>query len=317
MRSRTDAPAPAAWQERSAPRFAGTGSGGRPATISRPRAPRARRRGLGRPSVADGDPPRGDRARGSRRASRRRRSSRAPTRAPRAARRRPRRWRCRGCRSARRRGSTRGSLTSARAIATRCCSPPESCDGRWVARSARPTSSSRASERARASSSSTPAGAIAACTLSTRGERRDQVELLEHEAERPQPEIGEGGVAERAEVLALEAHGPLARRGRARRAAGAASSCPSRSGPTSATSSPAPMSRSTPSSARTVVGAAPEEPRCATHLVERLGRHHSTCLSASAGRMRAARQPPAAPATRPPRIATRRPSRRTVRRPAR
>jgi len=36
-----------------------------------------------------------------------------------------------------------GSLTSARAIATRCCSPPESSDGRWTARAARPTSRRR------------------------------------------------------------------------------------------------------------------------------------------------------------------------------
>ena len=31
-----------------------------------------------------------------------------------------------------------GSLISDRAIATRCCWPPESCDGRWSSRSPRP-----------------------------------------------------------------------------------------------------------------------------------------------------------------------------------
>ena len=46
---------------------------------------------------------------------------------------------------------TRGSTESARAIATRCCSPPESCDGRCAARSARPTSASSASPRWRSS----------------------------------------------------------------------------------------------------------------------------------------------------------------------
>ena len=36
--------------------------------------------------------------------------------------------------------SRRGLLASARATATRCCSPPESCAGWWVSRSARPSS---------------------------------------------------------------------------------------------------------------------------------------------------------------------------------
>ena len=36
--------------------------------------------------------------------------------------------------------SSSGSCASARAIATRCCSPPDSSDGRWSSRAARPTS---------------------------------------------------------------------------------------------------------------------------------------------------------------------------------
>ena len=35
--------------------------------------------------------------------------------------------------------TTSGRVTSARAMATRCCCPPDSWDGRWPARSARPT----------------------------------------------------------------------------------------------------------------------------------------------------------------------------------
>ena len=35
---------------------------------------------------------------------------------------------------------TCGSLTRLRAMATRCCWPPESCSGRWSSRSPRPTS---------------------------------------------------------------------------------------------------------------------------------------------------------------------------------
>ena len=43
---------------------------------------------------------------------------------------------------------TAGALTSARATATRCCWPPESCAGRWLRRSARPTRSSTLSTHA-------------------------------------------------------------------------------------------------------------------------------------------------------------------------
>ena len=39
--------------------------------------------------------------------------------------------------------SSRGLLTSARASATRCCSPPESSPGRWAPRSSKPTSLSQ------------------------------------------------------------------------------------------------------------------------------------------------------------------------------
>ena len=48
-----------------------------------------------------------------------------------------------------------GSLTRARAMATRCCWPPESSVGLWCARSASPTASRAA--RARAVRSLTPA----------------------------------------------------------------------------------------------------------------------------------------------------------------
>lgn len=45
---------------------------------------------------------------------------------------------------------TLGSLTSARAIATRCCSPPDSSPGRWAHRSVSPTSARAAAARLRA-----------------------------------------------------------------------------------------------------------------------------------------------------------------------
>ena len=44
----------------------------------------------------------------------------------------------------------RGLLARARAMATRCCSPPDNCDGRWVSRLPRPsTPSSRAASTRR------------------------------------------------------------------------------------------------------------------------------------------------------------------------
>src|SRR6267378_3799336 len=46
---------------------------------------------------------------------------------------------------------TFGPFMSARAMATRCCSPPESSPGRWRRRSARPTSASATTSPARIS----------------------------------------------------------------------------------------------------------------------------------------------------------------------
>ena len=49
-----------------------------------------------------------------------------------------------------------GRLASARATATRCCSPPESLLGRWLSRSPRPSDVSSDSARSRASAVSAP-----------------------------------------------------------------------------------------------------------------------------------------------------------------
>ena len=77
-----------------------------------------------------------------------------------------------------------GSVTSARAIATRCCSPPESVRGEWSARSASPTTRSAVSARSRRSSFVRWVSSSGSSTFSSRGEHRDQVEELEHEARR-------------------------------------------------------------------------------------------------------------------------------------
>ena len=75
-------------------------------------------------------------------------------------------------------------------------------------------------------------GASAELDVLERGERRDQVELLEDEAERAQPQLGELAVAAAfARSRPSKRTCAAASAGRARRGAGAASSCPTRSGP--------------------------------------------------------------------------------------
>ena len=63
--------------------------------------------------------------------------------------------------------SSVGRITSARAMATRCCSPPDSMPGRCSSRSARPTRSSRSVARSRHS-------AALACGRSAAASRRSR-----------------------------------------------------------------------------------------------------------------------------------------------
>ena len=62
--------------------------------------------------------------------------------------------------------SSCGRLASARAIATRCCSPPDSSCGRWRARSPSPTSSSRTATRSSRSRGSAATRRIGTSTFS-------------------------------------------------------------------------------------------------------------------------------------------------------
>ena len=74
-----------------------------------------------------------------------------------------------------------GSLTSARAIATRCCSPPERVLGRWCRRSASPMRSSTArARRSRCRAGNARVDERLGDVLE-RGQRLEQEELLEHE----------------------------------------------------------------------------------------------------------------------------------------
>ena len=72
----------------------------------------------------------------------------------------------RGCRWARRPAPAAGSFTSARAIASRCCSPPDSTPGRRPATSCTPSRSISARARARASAPS-PASRAGSSTFSS------------------------------------------------------------------------------------------------------------------------------------------------------
>ena len=110
---------------------------------------------------------------------------------------------------------TVGCETSARAIATRCCWPPESSDGRCVRRSPRPTL---------AISSSTQAVVGLAAgerereeDVLLRRQHRQQVEELEDEADVLAAELGQLVVVERGDLVAVDPD--LARRsaGRGRR----------------------------------------------------------------------------------------------------
>ena len=67
-------------------------------------------------------------------------------------------------------------------MATRCCSPPESSDGRWLARSASPTRSSASSVAVRRCRSVDPRVVAGEHHVLERGQDRDQVEVLEDEA---------------------------------------------------------------------------------------------------------------------------------------
>ena len=88
--------------------------------------------------------------------------------------------------------SRRRSPTTARAIATRCRSPPDSWSGKSEARSPRPTSSSALRPATRAFRADTPSSSSGRATVLRRGKPRQQVEILEHVADRATPQLGLG-----------------------------------------------------------------------------------------------------------------------------
>ena len=76
-----------------------------------------------------------------------------------------------------------GRLITARAIATRCCSPPESVGGRALARSASPTHASISRTGPSTSSSRAPATRSGKRDIVEGRQVPDQAEVLEHHAD--------------------------------------------------------------------------------------------------------------------------------------
>ena len=127
---------------------------------------------------------------------------RAARAAARAARGSGRRCPSRGRRSARRRAAARGSFASARAIATRWRSPPDSVGGcaRRAVRDGRPRAAAR--PRARPARAREAASEHRHLDVLERGQRRDQVVELEDEADDLRAVVG--GIGERVDALAAD-----------------------------------------------------------------------------------------------------------------
>ena len=100
---------------------------------------------------------------------------------------------------------TRGPRTSARAMATRCCSPPESLSGMVSTRSPRPTRSSICVASLVRCQNCLPAGVEQGSgDVLERRAARQEVELLEHEPEVPPAPPGARAVRQASDRHALE-----------------------------------------------------------------------------------------------------------------
>ena len=112
-----------------------------------------------------------------------------------------------------------GSLTSARAMATRCCWPPESWFGVWWRAIAEPDRVQQL-ERLLVPLGAPQAAAVVEqrqLDVLERGGARQQVEALEHEADLAVAELGAPVAVDAGDVLALEAVVAGASAGRAGR----------------------------------------------------------------------------------------------------
>ena len=106
---------------------------------------------------------------------------------------------------------TRGRFAKARAIATRCCSPPDRREGRWSKRPPRPTRSNSSAERSRRSDLGGSVGNHGDADVLFGSQCGDQVELLEDETDLLTPDTRQAGVGRRAHLVPLEADRPARR----------------------------------------------------------------------------------------------------------
>ncbi len=120
-----------------------------------------------------------------------------------------------------------GSVTMARAKATRCCSPPDICTGRWSTRAPSPRRSRAAQARSRRTLAADVSIQERCLDVAERREVRDEMELLEDEPDRLAAQPRAGGVVERADVLARRRGSCPTSAGRGRRGGPAWWTCPS------------------------------------------------------------------------------------------
>ncbi len=97
-----------------------------------------------------------------------------------------------------------GRPTTARAIATRCRSPPDSWFGRWLSRWPSPTRSSASIARSPSLPAGDPAVEQPLRDVLPGGQAVEEEELLEDEPDRCRPEARQGAVGERRDVLAVD-----------------------------------------------------------------------------------------------------------------
>ena len=98
----------------------------------------------------------------------------------------------------------------ARAIATRCCSPPDSCSGNLPASAATPTSSRAASASARAVRARTPSSSRGRATFSAAVSPPSRFSSLEHVADPAAAQRGQRAAAQAAQVSAGHPDAPAA-----------------------------------------------------------------------------------------------------------
>src|SRR6185503_7323698 len=143
-----------------------------------------------------------------------------------------------------------GSVTSARAIATRCCWPPESCAGWWSARSPSPTFFSMLMARVFLSAEETPAYTSGSATFSSAGVRASRLNCWNTKPMRLFRITASWSPAISETRSPPSRYSPLV--GRSRQPITFMKvDLPEPDGPITATNSPASMSRLTPSSACT------------------------------------------------------------------